>query len=167
VVESEIGTGTTVYFFLPALDEKTLAKAPLKKPHAGKPIFGSGKILVVDDEEMIRDLAGEILTHLGYEVDFAGNGTGAVEKYQQAMAAGKPYNAVILDLTVRGGMGGKETIQRLNEIDPKVIGIVSSGYSEDPGMVDFKAYGFSGVVAKPYSMEELGEKLSEVLKTKG
>ena len=163
VVESEIEEGTTVHFFLPALDKKSLAKEPAKKARTEKPIFGSGRILVMDDEEMIRDLAGEILIHLGYEVAFAVNGTEAVAKYEQAMAESRPFNAVILDLTVRGGMGGKETIQKLKEIDPQVIGIVSSGYAEDPGMVDFKAHGFTGVVAKPYSMEELGENLNRIL----
>jgi hypothetical protein len=77
----------------------------------------------------------------------------------------KIFDAVILDLTVRGGMGGKEAVQRLIAIDPGVKGIVSSGYSDDPGMTDFKPYGFSGVVAIPYTMGELGEKLNRVLKS--
>jgi DNA-binding NarL/FixJ family response regulator len=79
------------------------------------------------------------------------------------MRSGKPFDAVILDLTVRGGMGGKDAIQRLIAVDSTVKGIVSSGYSDDPGMTDFREYGFSGVVAKPYTVEELGETLSRVL----
>jgi DNA-binding NtrC family response regulator len=79
------------------------------------------------------------------------------------MAAGKPFDAVILDLTVKGGVGGKAAIQKLVKIDPHVIGIISSGYTNDPGITDFGQYGFSGVVAKPYTMGELGEKLNHVL----
>ncbi len=114
---------------------------------------------------MIRELTGEILWHLGYEVEFARDGDEAVALYQKALNTAKPFDAVILDLTVRGGMGGKEAIQQLIDIDPDVKGIVSSGYSDDPGMTNFKKYGFSGVVAKPYTLEELGEKLSQVLKS--
>jgi CheY-like chemotaxis protein len=113
---------------------------------------------------MIRDLAGEILGHLGYEVEFAQDGDEAVALYKTALKIARPFDAVILDLTVRGGMGGKEAIQKLIDIDPDVKGIVSSGYSDDPGMTDFRKYGFSGVVAKPYTLEELGGKLNRVLK---
>lgn len=113
---------------------------------------------------MIRKLAGEILWYLGYEVEFAKDGDEAVALYKTSMKSARPFEAVILDLTVRGGMGGKEAIQKLIEIDPDVKAIVSSGYSDDPGMTDYKQYGFSGVVAKPYTLEELGGKLSRVLK---
>ncbi|MEE4263145.1 MAG: hypothetical protein V2I56_10675, partial [Desulfobacteraceae bacterium] len=81
-----------------------------------------------------------------------------------SMKTVRPFDAVILDLTVRGGMGGKEAMQALIGMDPDVKGIVSSGYSDDPGMTDYKQYGFSGVGAKPYTVEELSEKLSQVLK---
>ena len=118
----------------------------------------------MDDDQMIRELAGEILWHLGYKVEFSQEGDEAVALYSRAMKTARPFDAVILDLTVRGGMGGKEAIQKLIDIDPDVKGIVSSGYSDDPGMTDYKQHGFSGVVAKPYTLEELGEKLSQVLK---
>ena len=150
--------------YLPAADPKAQVKPPREKPVEQLPVFGEGKILIMDDEEMIRELAGEILWHLGYEVEFARDGDEAVALYKKSLKSARPFDAVILDLTVRGGMGGKEAIQKLIDIDPAVIGIVSSGYADDPGMTDFRKYGFRGVVAKPYTLEELGEKLSRVLK---
>ncbi len=163
-VESQMGVGTTMHLYLPAANPEALEKTPDDKPGQTAPIFGEGKILVMDDDQMIRDLAGEILWHLGYEVEFAQDGEEAVTLYSRSLKTAKPFDAVILDLTVRGGMGGKEAIQELMAIDPGVKGIVSSGYSDDPGMTDYKQHGFSGVVAKPYTLEELGEKLSQVLK---
>jgi len=163
-VESQIGVGTTMHLYLPAAEPDSQAQTPGHKPAETAPIFGEGKILVMDDDQMIRELAGEILRHLGYEVEFAQNGGEAVELYRMSMKTVRPFDAVILDLTVRGGMGGKEAMQELIGMDPDVKGIVSSGYSDDPGMTDYKQYGFSGVVAKPYTVEELSEKLSQVLK---
>ena len=163
-VESQIGVGTTMHLFLPAAEPDSLVQTPGDKPAETAPIFGEGKILVMDDDQMIRELAGEILWHLGYEVEFAQDGGEAVALYRMSMKAVRPFDAVILDLTVRGGMGGKEAMQELINMDPDVKGIVSSGYSDDPGMTDYKQYGFSGVVAKPYTLEELGGKLSQVLK---
>jgi len=122
---------------------------------------------VMDDEEMIRKLAEEILTHLGYDFEFAKNGSEAVELYRSALEAKIPFDAVVLDLTVRGGMGGKETIQEILQLDPYVKGIVSSGYSADPGVTDFRKYGFKGVVAKPYTVEELSQELTRVLNADG
>lgn len=164
-VASQTGVGTTFHLYLPAADPRASRKTAAEKPQEHPPIFGEGKILVMDDDPMIRGLAGEILWHLGYEVEFATDGKEAIALYQDSMDSTKPFDAVILDLTVRGGMGGKEAIQRLIAIDPEVKGIVSSGYSDDPGMTDFKQFGFSGVVAKPYTLEELGEKLNQVLKS--
>ena len=163
-VTSQRGVGTTMHLYLPAADPKSLEKRPREITGGKKRIFGEGKILVMDDEQMIRELAGEILWHLGYEVEFAQDGDEAVALYKTSLKTARPFDAVILDLTVRGGMGGKEAIQKLIDIDPDIKGIVSSGYSDDPGMTDFRKYGFSGVVAKPYTLEELGEKLSRVLK---
>jgi CheY-like chemotaxis protein len=120
----------------------------------------------MDDEAMIRKLAGELLTYLGYEVDFARDGREAVKRYKKAMDSDKPFDAVILDLTVKGGMGGTDAIRELVKIDPHVIGIVSSGYCNDPGIVDYDQYGFRGVVTKPYTMGELGEKLNQAIVTR-
>ncbi len=163
-VTSQIGSGTTLHLYLPAAIGGPPAARASRVADQNQPIFGQGKILVMDDEMMIRELAGEILKHLGYTVEFAKDGAEAVVSYRTALNSQEPFDAVILDLTVRGGMGGKEAIRELIEIDPDVKGIVSSGYSDDPGMTDFKQHGFSGAVAKPYSLEELGGKLNQILK---
>ncbi len=159
MVESEEGVGTTFYLYLPASEKQILVKQEALKG----PITGEGKILVMDDEEIIREVVGEILAHLGYQVELARNGEEAIVLYKKAKDMGRTFNAVIMDLTIRGGMGGKETIRKLLEIDPKVKALVSSGYSQDPVMVDFTKYGFSGVVYKPYNIEELSETLRKVI----
>jgi CheY-like chemotaxis protein len=100
---------------------------------------------------------------LGYEVDYAGDGKEAIQKYRSAKEAGEPFNLVIMDLTVPGGMGGKEALEGLRSIDPDVKAIVSSGYSNDPVMSDYRKYGFNGVVAKPYKIEELTKVVKEVM----
>ncbi len=123
----------------------------------------TGRILVMDDEEMIRNLAGNILKRLGYEPAFAQNGEEAIALYQEALSSGTPFDAVILDLTVKGGLGGKETIQRLVAIDPAVRGIVSSGYAHDPGVTNYRDYGFCAVVAKPYRIKEISDQLERLL----
>jgi PAS domain S-box-containing protein len=164
-VASELAGGTTLHLYLPSAGKKTRDQKSTRTSEQEIPIFGEGRVLVMDDEEMIRKLAGELLTYLGYEVDFATDGTEAVARYRQALASRKPFDAVILDLTVKGGMGGKETIQALLKIDPHVIGIVSSGYCNDPEITNYSRYGFSGVVTKPYTMGELGEKLNQAIIT--
>jgi len=100
---------------------------------------------------------------LGYQSQCARDGAEAVALYQQARDAGQPFTAVLLDLTIPGGMGGKETIAHLRAMDPQVCAIVSSGYANDPLMADFRAYGFSGVISKPYTMEGLHEVLQRVI----
>jgi CheY-like chemotaxis protein len=124
---------------------------------------GNRKILIMDDEEIIREVAGEMLRHFGYEVEFAEDGTEALEKYAYAMKSGISFDAVIMDLTIPGGMGGKETVIKLIEIDPNVKAIISSGYSSDPVMSNFREYGFAGVVMKPYQISELSEQVRNVL----
>jgi CheY-like chemotaxis protein len=123
-----------------------------------------GKVLVMDDEELIREVAGEILSHLGYRVEFCGDGVEAIEKYSAARDAREPFAVVLMDLTIPGGMGGKETMKRLLEIDPNAKGIVTSGYSNDPILARFDQYGFRGVVQKPYQMAELDRMLQQVIK---
>ena len=117
----------------------------------------------MDDEQIIRDVAGEILKHLGYDVAFAEDGAAAIEVYREAKESGKPFDAVILDLTIRGGMGGKEACEQLHLLDPEVKAIVSSGYSNDPVMTNFKQYEFVGAIAKPYNMKEISEILRRVV----
>jgi PAS domain S-box-containing protein len=159
-VESQLGVGTTFNVYLPSSKEKIRKKSE----DASVDIQGKGKILAMDDEEMIRSLIQEMLHRMGYEVELANDGKEAIGLYRQALATGKPFDAVILDLTVPGAMGGKETIGRLCEIDANVKAIVSSGYSIDPVMSNYKEYGFCGVVEKPYNLLKLGETLNEILK---
>jgi CheY-like chemotaxis protein len=124
---------------------------------------GNTKILVMDDEEIIREVAGEMLRHFGYEVEFAENGVEALEKYVNAMKSGISFDAVIMDLTIPGGMGGKEAVKKLIEIDPDVKAIVSSGYSSDPVITNFRQHGFAGIITKPYQVSELNEQIKNVL----
>ena len=121
------------------------------------------KILVMDDEEVVSMVAGEMLEYLGYDVSFATDGHQALTMYGDALSSGKPFGAVIMDLTIPNGMGGREAIGKILEIDPNVRAIVSSGNSNDPVMADFRQYGFAGAVAKPYKMEELGSQVSNAL----
>lgn len=126
--------------------------------------MGKGRILVMDDEEIIRDVLSSMLEFLGYEVEFSLDGQDALDKYREAMQRDKRFDAIIMDLTIPGGKGGKEAIHDLREIDPGVRAIVSSGYSNDPVMSNFTEYGFTGVVKKPFKIEELDEVLDQTLK---
>lgn len=158
-VESEVGIGTVFHVYLRA----SLGKKEELEKETGKLIKGTGTILLMDDEEMVLEAAGEMLMYFGYDVQFARDGHQAVELFRQAKEAGYPFAAVIMDLTVPGGMGGKKTIKRILEIDPGVKAIVSSGYSNDPVMADFRQYGFCGLVTKPYNMKQLSDTLQKVL----
>jgi PAS domain S-box-containing protein len=159
-VESELGVGTTFYIYLPASKKPAQVKAEVSREI---PITGKGRILVMDDEELILVLLSRILERAGYEVELSKDGEEAIRKYTAARDAGAPFAAVIMDLTIPGGMGGKEAINKLREIDPEVKVIVSSGYSTDPIMADYRTYGFSGVVAKPYHAGEVEKTLRDVL----
>ncbi|OGW43788.1 MAG: hypothetical protein A2Y66_04660 [Nitrospirae bacterium RBG_13_41_22] len=159
-VESDVGVGTTFHLYLPASQKKLSKKEKREK----RIDVRKGKILVLDDEEMVRLVARTMLKRIGYEVAFAIEGSEAIELYKKAMDLNQPFDAVIMDLTIPGGIGGKEAIKKLLEIDPEVKAIVSSGYSNDPIMADFKKYGFCGVVAKPYTLEELSQVLHSLIK---
>jgi Response regulator containing CheY-like receiver, AAA-type ATPase, and DNA-binding domains len=153
--------GTESYIYLPVHDAGRASEPT--SAGKGSPIEGKGKILIVDDEELVRMVLSEMLSQVGYEVEFASDGREAIDLYREAQNSGKPFDVVIMDLTVPGGMGGKETLEKLLKIDPKVRAIVSSGYSNDPVMSDYAKYGFKGVVAKPYKVEELGKVVHEVI----
>ncbi len=158
-VESKLGVGTTFHVYIPASETGLLEVTERKESsHAG-----SGKIMVMDDEEIIREVAAEILGHLGYIAVVCCDGSEAIELYRQAIATKEPFTAVIMDLTIPGGMGGKETMKKLLEIDKGVVGIVSSGYCNDPILSSYWDYGFSGIVGKPYSLDELGKVLHDLL----
>jgi len=159
-VKSSPGKGTTFYIYLPATRQG-------KEHKQGDGMLlaqANGRILIMDDEDMICEITGELLQKLGYHVAFAKNGNEAIKLYSEAQIQGIPFDAVILDLTVPGGMGGKETIKELLKVDPKIRAIVSSGYSNDPIMAECSEYGFCGVIIKPYRLTELSETLQAVLK---
>lgn len=110
----------------------------------------TAKVLIMDDDEMVRFVAGETLKRYGFLVDFAQDGSQAVELYREHRESGDPFAAVILDLNIPGGMGGEEAMKRLLEIDPAAKGYVSSGRTDDPVMINFRTFGFSGTIEKPY-----------------
>ena len=158
-VHSTRGEGSLFTFLIPASLREPSAAEPFEHVSAK----GKGKILVMDDEKSFRMVVGEILQAIGYEYELAKDGAEAIDLYQAAMLSGRPFDAAIMDLTVPGGMGGKEAVKRLVEIDPKVKAIVASGYSNDPVMADFKAHGFVGVIEKPFDLRTLSRTLQAVL----
>lgn len=157
-VESELGVGTTFYVYLPGMQQEVtpMETSPVEMQH------GSLRVLVMDDQEMIRELFGDILQEAGHSVAFARDGTEAVKIYQQALASNQLFDVVVMDLTVPGGMGGKEAVTRLLELDPAARVVVSSGYSNDPITSDYKKYGFKGVIPKPFEIDELLDTLARV-----
>ncbi|HMK48713.1 MAG TPA: PAS domain-containing protein, partial [Thermodesulfovibrionales bacterium] len=158
-VESEPGSGATFSVYLPASEAEVL----IEPKEDRLPLTGKGSVLVMDDEEVLRNFAGRMLKKAGYNVSAATDGIEALDLYKQARETGKPFDVVILDLTVPGGAGGKETIQRLLQIDPEIKAIVSSGYSNDPIMANYRQYGFKAVVEKPYSIVELTRTIESVM----
>jgi PAS domain S-box-containing protein len=163
-LESTLGKGTTFRLYLPATDKKLIPA----RSETETITIGRGRVLVMDDEEAIRTTMRDILVRLGYEVAFAEDGAEAVELYRNAMGRrGTPFDVVIMDLTIAGGMGGQEAVKKLIEIDPNVKAIVSSGYSKDPVMSDYKRFGFSGVVAKPFRIKDLSEVVHRVINGQG
>ena len=162
-VESELGEGTTLFIYLPASEKEIAELKPVMKPLYERPVIGGGKILVMEDEEMIRHMASHVLSQFGYEAEVSRDGAEAIEMYKRAKESREPFDAVILDLTIKFGMGGTEAIQKLIEIDPDVKGIVSTGYSNDPVVTNFREYGFCGALAKPYTPDKLTKALSDVI----
>jgi len=158
-IESEVGEGSTFYIYLPAVTQKISSKPQRKKSLTNHLHKGEGKILLMDDDKIILKVASKMLEKLGYEVTTAKTGEEALQYYKEALQQNHKFKAVIMDLTVPGGLGGKETIQELLKIDPNVIGIVSSGYSTDSVMANYKRFGFSGMIAKPYRLEEITQVL--------
>ena len=122
-----------------------------------------GSILLLEDEEMVREIASEMLSFIGYEVVCAEEGGQAIELYSERYRAGAPFTAVIMDLSIPDGMGGEEAVAEVLRIDPDAKVIVSSGYSYDPAMVDYRDYGFSGAIGKPYSIPDLDRILADVI----
>ncbi len=158
--ESELGLGTTFTILLPAKTD--IVKKRLASP--GTDIqTRKGNILIMDDEPLIRNVLTRMLKRIGYSVQTSASGEEAIRIYKEALEAGTRFDAVILDLTVPGGLGGRETFEQIRMVDQGVKAIVSSGYSNDPILADFRKYGFHGAVAKPFNIKELSQVLDEVL----
>lgn len=156
---SEPGQGTTFRLWLPA--QPTAAPQPRELGVSIDPL--AGRVLFMDDEDAIRRMAHSLLGRLGFEVTLASEGATAVQLYAEAKGRGYPYDLVVMDLTVPGGMGGKEAMRELLKIDPGVRAIVSSGYSSDPVMANYQAHGFKGMVPKPYKITDLARVARRVI----
>jgi PAS domain S-box-containing protein len=158
-VQSKKDEGTTFSIFIPS------SQIPVKAidTHTTHTSIGGKHVLLMDDDEIILSTIAEIIKYLGYDIDTARDGIEAVEKYRAAMSAGHRYDAVIMDLTVPGGVGGKDAIRELRALDPDVRAIVSSGYSNDPIMANYVEHGFKALIAKPYRIEDLSDILRKVI----
>jgi PAS domain S-box-containing protein len=154
-IQTKEGRGTTVHFYLPRGQE-----AAKESPAGSINISGKGRVLVMDDEEMMLQMMGAILHRLGYEAEMVKKGEEVLDRYRTEKASGHPFDLVILDLTIRKGKGGKEAMALLQEIDPKVRAVVTSGYSQDPVVQNYKQFGFQAALLKPFMINELEEALN-------
>jgi CheY-like chemotaxis protein len=145
-------------------NENELLLSEIRKAGNRPPVNFRGRVLVMDDEEIIRTILGVMLMAFGYETHMTANGEEALASYIAAKESGHPFDAVIIDLVIENGMEGKETMRRLLDLDPDVKAIVSSGKTDDPGVTNYWEYGFQGVLQKPYSINELRQVLNYVIK---
>ncbi|MDH4230535.1 MAG: PAS domain S-box protein [Nitrospirota bacterium] len=158
-VDSKLGVGTKFHIYLPAFQGSVSPSEETMKLYAA----GRGTVLVMDDEEIVRLVVSKLLEQCGYDTVLVRNGEEMLRKYKEALESGRPFDAVILDLVIEGGMGGQEAIGHLLEIDPHAKALISSGYSNAPEMSRYMEFGFKGFLAKPYRLEELGKVLHEVI----
>lgn len=158
-IASQEQGGTTVTLYLPAVPEVRSLKAALAEMEG--PL--RAKILVMDDEPMLRQLAEAVMDHLGYQCETARHGKEAVAKYKEAMDKGEPFDMVILDLTVKGGMGGIPTMAQLLSVDPNVKAVIYTGYSADPILENYRLYGFQGALPKPYAIKDMADMIRRIL----
>lgn len=160
-VSSVVGKGTTFTVYLPAVDQ-THTDDQKKRPTKAISQHNAGSILVMDDDPLIRDIASEMLAHFGYEVTTCIDGEEAIKLYKDSSQSGRPFQMCIMDLTIPGGLGGKDAAEQILSAFPKATLVVSSGYSNDPIMSHYKKYGFSGAITKPYSISELQEVIHSI-----
>jgi PAS domain S-box-containing protein len=156
-VASKLGQGTTLTVNLPAATGEVAVESIASVP------AGASRILVMDDEASVRGLTVRMLKALGHTVEVVENGTAAVEQYAQALKTGQPFDAILLDLIVPCGLGGREALELISEIDPAVKAIMVSGYAQNSETTEFQEYGFKAVIAKPFTLEELKRTLHEVI----
>jgi CheY-like chemotaxis protein len=167
-IESKPGKGTLVEILLPAIgkehqfSERDSSRGILVVEHASQNM----RIMVMDDEEIVRDVAFTMLTQSGYAVDLVHNGAEAVALYKKRMNSDSPIDLSILDLTIPGGMGGKDTILEIHKLNPDAKVVVSSGYSSDPIMINYGVYGFCGAIGKPYQFQEFVKVVAKSLREK-
>ena len=163
-LESSSPAGACFALYLPAARGKV--QSDPRQPNDHSFDFNQQRILVMDDESAIRELTSQLLATMGYEVTAVPDGSEAVRIYERAVRKGEHFQAVILDATVRGGLGGVETIERLRSIDPEVNAIICSGYSDEAALSEFLSYGFRGALPKPFTRRELAEALEKTLAVK-
>jgi CheY-like chemotaxis protein len=163
-IASEVGKGTTASVYLPAVQEEGDAR-PVRSPT--KTALPPKRLLLMDDEKMVLQVSGQMLRRLGHEVIFAEEGREAVDRVEEAVRSGTPLDGVILDLTIRNGMGGREAMAQIRRIQPDIRAIVSSGYAEDPVMQDVRNFGFDAALPKPYDKAEMAAVLSAVFDSRG
>ncbi|MBN2444769.1 MAG: PAS domain S-box protein [Spirochaetales bacterium] len=159
-LESYIDEGTTFYIYLPALKR---VKGDVYNLIGNDLLKGSGRILVLEDQDYIRETLKNMFTILGYESVFSTKGEETIRLYEHAFPEGKPFDLVLMDITIKGGLGGEETMERLLRIDPDIRAIVSSGYSNHPVVANYKIYGFKNVIRKPFTLYELSKVLFDTL----
>jgi CheY-like chemotaxis protein len=158
--QSQTGAGAQFTVWLPASRSMLLSR---QGQQADELRLGQGKVLLMDDELFVRDMGTAVLKELGYHVQSCSDGQQALTLYREAMDAKKTFDLVILDLTIPGGMGGKQTAQKLLQLDPQARLIVSSGYSNDPVMANHRDFGFRSILSKPYLIEDMARVLNQVL----
>lgn len=158
-VISGLGKGTTFFVYLPASEQIMVVEKELQADLTNR----CATVLVMDDESCIREVAKEMLSSMGFGVETAESGLDAIAAYRKALEKGKPYDAVLMDLTIPGGMGGREAMQELLKIDPNVKAVVSSGYSNNPVMSNYRDYGFKGVLQKPYLLKDLRKMICSLI----
>ena len=160
-VSSELNKGPTFTIYLPAAKGVEMEARATSAPTVEAK---KGRILIMDDEDLVRYIASEMLVSIGHEVQSAGDGEKAIELFRDARESGKPFDLLILDLTVKGGMGGEETIQKILEIDPDVKAVVSSGYADSTIVANYEKFGFSGFLNKPYQINALKDCINKLMK---
>jgi CheY-like chemotaxis protein len=160
-VKSELSRGSIFSMYLPASDAQEEEASPSFAPVES---VRKGRILLMDDEEIVRMVASMMVKSLGHDITCTENGENAIAKFSEAMSSGRPFDVVILDLTVKGNMGGAQAAVELRQIDPAVKIIVSSGYSDSAAVSSYRSYGFAASLNKPYTIETLRDTLNNVLR---